>query len=71
VTQPKSAVNKNQHSDKDKEICCHQPSSFTAASSCPVTQMLPLTFVVVAVVVAVARVVTVAVVGWRCQGQWQ
>jgi hypothetical protein len=48
VTQPKSAVEKNQHSDKDKEICRHQPSSPAAASHCPFTQMLPLTFVAVA-----------------------
>ncbi len=45
--------------DKVEEIRQHQPSSPTAASSCQVTQTLPLTFVVVARAVAVA----VAVVG--------
>ncbi len=58
VTQPKSAINKNQHSDKDEEIRRHQPSS---ARSCPVTQTLPLTFVAVAVARAVAVAVVVAV----------
>ncbi len=47
--------------DKDKEIRRHQPSSPAAASSFQVTQMSPLTFVVVAMAVAVA--VTVVGVG--------
>jgi hypothetical protein len=38
VAQPKPAFKKNQHSDKDKEIRCHQPFSPAAASSYPVTQ---------------------------------
>jgi hypothetical protein len=59
VSQPNSAIKKIQHSDDDKEIRCHQPSSLAAASCCTVNQMLPSTFVVVAVVVAVA---------WQWQG---
>jgi hypothetical protein len=35
---------KNPHSDKDKEIHRHQPSSPAVASRCPVTQMLALFF---------------------------
>jgi hypothetical protein len=50
---------KNQHSDKDEEICCHQPSSPAAASRCPVTQILPSTFVAV-----VAKAVAVGVAWW-------
>ncbi len=53
---------KNQHSDKDEEICCHQPSSPAAASRCPVTQMSPLTFVALAMARAGAVVVVAAVV---------
>jgi hypothetical protein len=68
VTQTKSAV-KKQHSDKDKEILRHQPSSPDAASSCPVTQTLPSTFLVV-VVTRVVVVVVVVVVAWGCQGWW-
>jgi hypothetical protein len=47
---------KKQYSDKDEEICHHQPFSPTAASRYPVTQTLPLTSVVVAVARAVAVV---------------
>jgi hypothetical protein len=53
---------KNQHSDKDKEICCHQLSSPITASRCPVTQMLASNFVVVAMARSVAVVVVVVVV---------
>jgi hypothetical protein len=74
VAQPKSAVEKNQHSDKDEEIHRHQPSSPAATSRCPFTQTLPLTFleatvarawamadaVVVGVTVMVALAVVVA-----------
>ncbi len=63
MTKPKFAIKKNQHSDKDKEIHHHQPSSPTAASHCPVIQTLPLNFVAV----AVARGVVVV---WQCQGWW-
>jgi hypothetical protein len=60
-TTTKSAI-KKQHYDKDKEIRCHQPSSPAAASHCPVTHSLPLTFVAVGVVMAVAVAVVVVVV---------
>jgi hypothetical protein len=63
VTQPKSAVQKNQHSDKDKEIRRHQPSSPATASRCQVTQMLPSKFLAVVVTRGVA---VVAAVVWRC-----
>ncbi len=69
MTQPKSALNENQHSDKDGEIHRYQLSSFAAASSCLVTQTSPLTFVVVAGVWAVAvEVAVVVAVAWLCQG---
>jgi hypothetical protein len=37
MAQQKSAVRKNQHFDKHKEIRHHQPSSPTTTSRCPVT----------------------------------
>jgi hypothetical protein len=37
VAQQKSAVTKNQHSDKDEETRRHQLSSPPATSRCPVT----------------------------------
>jgi hypothetical protein len=40
----KPAVIENQHFDKDKEICHHQPSSAAATSHCPVTQTMPSIF---------------------------
>ncbi len=43
--------------DTDKEIRCHQPSSPTAASSCQVTQLLPLIYVGVAWAVVVGAMV--------------
>jgi hypothetical protein len=60
--QKKSAVRKNQHSEKnDEEICHHQPSSPAATSLCPVTKTFPLTFLVVVVARAMARLVAVEV----------
>jgi hypothetical protein len=44
-------------SDKDNEICHHQPSSPAAASSCPVTKMSPLFFVVVEMAMVVVVLV--------------
>jgi hypothetical protein len=65
VAQQKAAVIKNQHSDNDKEIRCHQPSSIAATSRCPVTQTLPSNFlsVMVARAMAVLVAVVVAVAG--------
>jgi hypothetical protein len=58
--QQKSAVRKNQHSEKnDKEICHHQPSSPAATSLCPVTKTFPLTFLVVVVARAMVGLVAV------------
>ncbi len=48
------SLKRNQQSDKDKEISCHQLSFPIAASHCPVTQMSPLNFVVMVVARAVA-----------------
>ncbi len=53
----------------NKEICCYQPSSPTAASHYPVTQTLPLTFVAVAMAKALVAVVVVVAVAW--QWRWQ
>ncbi len=64
--QKKSAVRKNQHSEKnDKEICHHQPSSPAATSFCLVTKMFPSTFLAVVVARAMAGLVAeeVAVAG--------
>ncbi len=51
---------------KDKEIRHHQPSSPPAASHCPVTQMLPSTFVAVVVARGVAVAMVMAVVWQWC-----
>jgi hypothetical protein len=68
VAQPKSALERNQHSDEDKEIRHHQPSSPVTASRCPVTQTLPSAFVAVAMArPVVVVVVVVVVVAW----QWE
>jgi hypothetical protein len=61
VAQQKSAVIKKQHSDKDEEICRHQPSSPATTSRCPVTYTVPSTFL--SVVVARAMAVALAVAG--------
>jgi hypothetical protein len=62
VTTKKSAVRKNQHSEKnDEEIRHHQPSSPTATSLCPVTKTFPLTFLAVVVARAMAGLVAVEV----------
>jgi hypothetical protein len=69
VAQQKSAVIKNQHSDKEEEIRCHQ-QSFPATTSCyPVTQLLPSNFL--SVVVARAMAVLVAVVVAITGGWWR
>ncbi len=61
--QKKSAVRKNQHSEKnDEEICHHQLSSPAATSLCPVTKTFPLTFLAVVVGRAMAGLVPVEVV---------
>ncbi len=60
--QKKSAVKKNQLSEKnDEEIRHHQPSPPTATSLCPVTKMFPLAFLAVVVARARAGLVTVEV----------
>jgi hypothetical protein len=60
--QKKSAVRKNQHSEKiDEEIRHHQPSSPAATSLCPVIKMFPLTFLAVVVAREMARLVAVEV----------
>jgi hypothetical protein len=62
VTTKKSAVRKNQHSDKnDEEIRCHQPSSPATTSLCPVTSTFPSTFLAVVVARAMAGLVAVEV----------
>jgi hypothetical protein len=60
VAQQKSAVIKNQHSDKYEEIRRHQPSSPATTSHCPVTHRLPSKFLSV----VVARAMAVLVVVW-------
>ncbi len=60
--QKKSAIRKNQHSEKNyKEIRHHQPSSPAATSPCPVTKTFPLTFLAVVVARVMAGLVTVEV----------
>jgi hypothetical protein len=60
--QKKSAVRKNQHSEKyDKEIRHHQPFSPAATNLCPVTKTFSLTFLAVVVVRAMAGFVAVEV----------
>jgi hypothetical protein len=60
--QKKSAIRKNQHSEKnDKEIRHHQPSSPAATSLCPVTKTFPSTFLAVVVARAMAGLVAVEV----------
>ncbi len=63
MSQPKkSAIRKNQHSEKnDEEIRHHQPTSPAATSLCLVTKMFPLTFLAVVVVRAMAGLVAVEV----------
>jgi hypothetical protein len=60
--QNKSAVRKNQHSEKnDEEIRHHQLSSPATTSLCPITKTFPLTFLVVVVARAMAGLVAVEV----------
>ncbi len=60
--QQKSAIRKNQHSEKnDEEVRHHQPSSPAATSLCPVTKTFPLTFLAVVVARAMAGLVAVEV----------
>ncbi len=78
MAQQKSAVRKKQHSDKDEEICRHQLSPPATTSHCPVTYMLPSTFLSIAVARAMAVLVAVVVavdgivvaVRWRRQWRW-
>jgi hypothetical protein len=62
VTTKKSAVRKNQHSDKsDEEICHHQPSFPAATSLFPVTSTFPSTFLAVVVAREMSGLVAVEV----------